>query len=205
MSKNCVFRPFISLVTREPVRLTQWPLSVELWTKRPDILFSGVCFGHQLLCRMLGSTVEPVDSGEWELAHTPVTLSSVGEKLFNGDAKDGKIHLHQMHQDHVVEPPSYNSSKGLVEEGTKVHVWGSSEHTKVQGVYIRDRLFTSQGHLGFDEKMVKRQMEMRVKSGGIEDKEHAKDAADTAGWKHDGEVVAQAMLRFFHGEDHDVD
>jgi len=109
-----------------------------------------------------------------------------------------------MHQDHVVDPPSPESSK-LLEKGTKVHVWGSSDHTKVQGVYIRERLFTSQGHLGFDEEIVKRQMQMRVESGGIEDKEQVEDAADTADWKHDGEVVAQAMLRFFHGEDHDID
>jgi len=154
---------------------------------------------------MLGSTVESVPSGEWELAHTAINLSPVGEKLFNGDAKDGKIHLHEMHQDHVVEPPSVESSDGLLKKGTKVHVWGSSDHTKVQGVYIRDRIFTTQGHLGFDEEQVKRQMEMRVESGGIEDKEHAEKAADTADMEHDGEVVAQAMLRFFHGEDHDVD
>jgi len=153
---------------------------------------------------MLGSKVEPVASGKWELAYTAVDLSPVGEKLFDGDVENGKVHLHQMHQDHVVNAPSPESCK-LLEKGTKVHVWGSSDHTKVQGVYIRDRLFTSQGHLGFDEEMVKTQMQMRVKSGGIEDEEHVEEAADTADWEHDGKVVAQAMLRFFHGEDCDVD
>ena len=48
-------------------------------------------------------------------------------------------------------------------------------------------------------------MEMRVESGGIKDEGRKNEAAMTADWKHDGEVVAAAMLRFFHGDDHDVD
>lgn len=154
---------------------------------------------------MLGSDVEPESNGDWELAHSPITLTSVGKKLFREEAKDGKIYLHQMHQDHVVQAPSPESSRGLLKKGTRVHVWGSSEHTKVQGVYIRDRLFTSQAHLGFNEDMVKRQMQMRLDSGAIEDEEHVDKAEETADWEHDGKAVAQAMLRFFHGEDHDID
>ena len=72
-------------------------------------------------------------------------------------------------------------------------------------VYIRDRLFTTQGHLGFDEKMVHRQIEMRQESGGIKDDEHAAEAKETAHLEHDGKIVAGAILRFFHGDDHDVD
>ena len=178
---------------------------VDLWVRRPDMYFCGVCFGHQLLCRMLGSKVDSAPSGDWELAHTSINLTRVGRQLFREDGKDGKIHLHQMHQDQVVDAPSPASSGGLLEAGAKVHVWGSSDHTAVQGVYIRDRMLTTQGHLGFDEQMVKSQMEMRVDSGGIEDKEHVEAAAETADWKHDGIVVAKAMLRFFHGEDHDID
>jgi GMP synthase-like glutamine amidotransferase len=41
-------------------------LVTEVWKTKPDIRFSGVCFGHQVLCRALGSTVEPSPGNEWE-------------------------------------------------------------------------------------------------------------------------------------------
>jgi len=110
-----------------------------------------------------------------------------------------------MHSDHVCNPPTHETSNGLIKPDVKVHVWGSTETTDVQGIYIRERAFTTQGHLGFDEEMVKRQIEMRVESGAIEDKQVAEEGKKDAGEEHDGELVAGAILRFFHGEDVDID
>lgn len=68
-------------------------------------------------------------------------------------------------------------------------------------------MFTSQGHLGFNETMVRRQIEMRQESGAIDgdDKREVAYADETAHLKHDGLVVARAIVRFFHGDDHDVE
>ncbi|KAH0369507.1 class I glutamine amidotransferase-like protein, partial [Aureobasidium melanogenum] len=173
----------------------------DLWQHRPDIRFSGVCFGHQILCRMLGAKVDTVPGGKWELSHTHITLSDTGKKLFR--TNDEKLRLHQMHQDHVVEPPSPKTTD-LLKDGQKVHIWGSSEHTAVQGIYIKDRLFTSQGHLGFDEGQVKRQIDLRIESGSLKDMEHASAAKETADMEHDGEMVAGSILRLFHGDDNDI-
>ncbi|KAK1623763.1 GMP synthase [Colletotrichum phormii] len=175
----------------------------ELWERRPDLHLSGVCFGHQLLNRMLGAEVAPAPSEDWELGHCRIELSPVGKQLFK--TEDDHVHLHQMHQDQVVAPPTTESSKGLLKPSNKVDVWGHSEHTKVQGVYIKGRLFTSQAHLAFDEDMVKRQIQMRIDSGGIQDMEHADQAAETAHWEHDGDLVAAAILRFFHGDDDEIE
>lgn len=163
--------------------------------------FSGVCFGHQVLCRMLGSTVESTPGSKWELAHTEIKLTALGKKLFR--SKEDQLFLHQMHQDHVANAPSEEVSD-LLRDSPPVEIWGSSETTEVQGVYLKDRLFTSQGHLGFDEDMVKRQIELRQDSGSIEDEEHARAAKETAEMEHDGEIVASAILRLFHGEDADI-
>jgi GMP synthase-like glutamine amidotransferase len=165
--------------------------------------FSGVCFGHQLLCRLLGAKIASAPSTDWELGHTKLTLNTVGQKLFR--TENPEIYLHQMHQDYVISPPTPESSNGLLAPGTRVEVWGHSEHTKVQGVYIKGRMFTTQAHLAFDEGMVRRQIEMRVKKGSIEDREHADRAAETGELEHDGDVVAAALLRFFHGEDEGVE
>lgn len=179
-------------------------LVLDLWRTRPDMKFTGICFGHQLLNRVLGGKVEPTPGNRWELAHVEMDLTTVGQKLFVTD--DKTLSLHQMHQDQVTQVPSHDTTE-LIAPGTKVHVWASSEHTPVQGVYIRDRLFTSQGHLEIDEAMVHRQIELRVQAGSItKDNANAVDHAKrTAHLEHDGEVLAAAMLRFFHGDDHDVD
>jgi hypothetical protein len=123
-------------------------------------------------------------------------------KLFRAD--EPHIYLHQMHQDHVVAPPS--SSHPLL-KGKKVHVWGKSDHTAVQGLYVQNRLLTTQAHMAFDEDMVKREIEMRVKSGSIDsgDKKEVERATETAGLEHDGEVVAAALLRFWAYEDDGID
>lgn len=188
----------------EPWILSLIELLQTLWTTRPDLRFSGVCFGHQILCRALGSTVRPAPSGEWELAHTRIDLTPTGKRLFDTD--DDEIFLHQMHQDQVVDAPSTTTTNliSAEAENRSVRVWGKTEHTPIQGVYITERLFTSQGHLGFDAKMVRRQVQDRVESGGIQDKEHASTAKLTSEMEHDGELVAQAILRFFHGDDCDI-
>ncbi|ORY64956.1 GMP synthase [Pseudomassariella vexata] len=132
----------------------------ELYLRRPDCTLSGVCFGHQLICRLFGA------------------------KLFR--ICEDVVFLYQMHRNHVVAPPTFDSSDGLLEPGAKVHVWGSSKHTKVQGVFIANRVFTTQAHLAFDEYLVHRQIEARIESGGIRDLEHADKAKETAHWEQMG-------------------
>lgn len=152
---------------------------------------------------MLGAEVAPAATQDWELGHSKIDLSPVGQQLFHTD--HSSVYLHQMYQDHVVAPPSPERSDGLLKAGTRVDIWGHSSHTKVQGVYIQGRLFTTQAHLAFDEDMVKRQIQMRVDSGGIEDLDHADRAAETAHWQRNGDVVAAAILRFFHGDDDSIE
>jgi GMP synthase-like glutamine amidotransferase len=108
-----------------------------------------------------------------------------------------------MHLDHVVNAPSVETTD-LLPKGTQVHTWGTSEHTGVQGVYIQKRLFTTQGHMEFNEAMVKRQLEMRVKAGSLSE-EDATEASERADWLHDGQTVAKAVIRFLHGDDDKIE
>jgi hypothetical protein len=52
--------------------------------------------------------------------------------------------------------------------------------------------------------MVKRQLEMRVETGSLKEAE-ADEATQRAEWEHDGLLVAKAVLRFFHGDDDDIE
>ncbi|KAK7927590.1 hypothetical protein PG985_004588 [Apiospora marii] len=172
----------------------------EIWINNPETKLSGVCFGHQLLCRLFGAAVAPEESGKWELGHSKIDLTPVGQQLFDVP-ETPYVYMHQMHLDHVTAPPTPNSSGGLLSKDTKVHVWGSSPHTSVQGIFIEDRVFTTQAHLAFDEDMVHREIQIRVDGGSLKDLEHAERAKETAHLEHDGDVAAAAILRFFHGED----
>lgn len=109
-----------------------------------------------------------------------------------------------MHQDQVKSMPSPATAGGLLPDDVDIQCWGWSEHTPIQGLYIPNRLFTSQAHMGFDEDMVKRQIAMREESGGIQDKEHANRAKETAHLEHDGREVAKAILRLFRFDDDGV-
>ncbi|KAL4919034.1 class I glutamine amidotransferase-like protein [Aspergillus aurantiobrunneus] len=171
-----------------------------LWIARPDFHFLGVCFGHQLLARMLGASVAPAPSRDWELGHCRIDLTPVGQRLFR--TREPFVHLHQMHQDQVVSVPTAASAgRDMLAPDAEIACWGRSEHTVVQGLYIPNRLFTTQAHLAFDEDMVKRQIQIRVDSGGIQDLEHADRAAETAHLEHDGVEVAKAILRLFVYDD----
>ena len=152
------------------------------------------------MCRALGSTVEPTKGSKWELSYTAIDLTPLGEELFQ---RKSPIHLHQMHQDHVINAPSSNTSKLLMDD-EEVYIWGSSDTTPIQGVYLKDRLFTSQGHLGYDEKMVRKHVEHRNEKGLVENDTKVEEAIEKSGWKHDGQVVANSILRFFHGDDREL-
>lgn len=175
-----------------------------MWKVNPQIRLSGVCFGHQINCRALGSKVA-VSPENWELSHTTINLSPIGQKLFSLPKSEKTIALHQMHQDHVEDPPHHSKSPtGCLKPEDQVHIWGSSDNCPIQGIFVPRRLFTTQGHLGYDEHMVKKELEQREESGSIDteaEKEKVEEAKDKADLHHDGEVVAGVILRFFAGRD----
>ncbi|KAF2682329.1 hypothetical protein K458DRAFT_444043 [Lentithecium fluviatile CBS 122367] len=132
--------------------------------------FTGICFSHQILCRVPGSKVKPNADGEWELSHTAITLTDTGRSFFELLATEQKIHLHQMYVDHVVCPPIVEKTS-LLEPATKIHMWGSGDRAGVRGVYVARRLFSTQGHIEFNAAIVKKQLELRVKSGPLTEKD----------------------------------
>ena len=102
----------------------------EVWDQKPNMRFSGVWFGHQLLSRLLGAKVESTPGGKWELAHTTMDLTPIGRRLVTGMTEDQPLELHQMHQDQVTSVPS-NATTAMLSPETKVHVWASTDHTPI--------------------------------------------------------------------------
>ena len=88
-----------------------------------------------------------------------------------------------MHRDIVYECP-----KGV--EGL-----GASPRCSVQGMYVKGRVITVQGHPEFNQQIMTEILEARHDQGIFND-ELYEDGMARAGKHHDGVVVSSAFLRF---------
>lgn len=139
----------------------------------------GVCFGHQIVGRALGSSVIRSPLG-FEISVSKVDLTETGKSLFDG--KDC-LHIMQMRRDTVVScPPG-------------VKPLGSSPMCENQGMYVQRRLFTLQAHPEFKHDIVKEIIEVR-KEQKILDESLAADGLRRVMDRHDGHTVGKAFVRF---------
>ena len=72
---------------------------------------------------------------------------------------------------------------------------GSSPACEVQGMYIKNRIFTLQGHPEFDVQIIREILETRHKQGVFQG-EFYSSAMERAGNHHDGIAVSKAFLEF---------
>ena len=70
-----------------------------------------------------------------------------------------------------------------------------SPRCAVQGMYIKTRLITVQGHPEFTDAIVTELLEARHTAGVFDDGMY-KDGMDRVGNRHDGVVVAKAFIKF---------
>lgn len=139
----------------------------------------GVCFGHQIVGRALGSIVTRSPLG-FELSVCKVELTETGKALFDG--KDS-LQIMQMRRDTVVAYPP------------EVKPLGSSSMCETQGMYVQGRLFTMQAHPEFRPDIVKEIIEVR-KEQKILSESLAADGLRRVMDRHDGHTVGKAFVRF---------
>nr|OQO18166.1 hypothetical protein B0A51_13349 [Rachicladosporium sp. CCFEE 5018] len=159
-----------------------WILKLVGFTKKvlaqQRVLLIGVCFGHQIVGRAMGVKVALSDRG-WEVSVTPVQLTAKGKDLF----KVEELAIHQMHRDIVYEFP----------EG--VESLGHSPRCDVQGMYIKHRLVTVQGHPEFTGDIVAELLDSRHERGIFDDAMY-EDGMKRVRKPHDGIAVGAAFIRF---------
>ncbi|CCC07015.1 hypothetical protein SMACR_01038 [Sordaria macrospora] len=138
----------------------------------------GVCFGHQIVGRALGQTVERNERG-WEISVTRVGLTEAGRGIFKG-REDLKIQ--QMHRDHVVGVP----------EGAQL--LASTDVCENQGFIIPGKVLTVQGHPEFTVDIMEELLESRRAIGLFNDELFGSGVERNK--VDDGLFIAQAFYRF---------
>jgi GMP synthase-like glutamine amidotransferase len=176
-----------------------WILKLVDFTKKlleqDHIRIIGVCFGHQIVGRAIGVGVGRSEGG-WEVSVLPVELTQKGKELFEQDTlvsqpsllfrslTDWRVQsLHQMHRDAVYEYPP---------DAEKL---GASPRCLTQGMYVKGKYITVQGHPEFNEQIVSEIVTMRHGQGVFTD-DQAEDALSRVGNHHDGVAVGKGFLRF---------
>lgn len=146
----------------------------------------GICFGHQIIGRALGSPVDKGPNG-WEVSVTDVALSPEGVAFFGSELRTaGRLTIQQMHRDIVVEYP-----EGAIP-------LASTDICSVQGMLLPGRAVTVQGHPEFTGPIVREILEARHKIGVLND-EIYQNGINVVDGKHDGEAIARAFLKFAQG------
>ncbi|KAK6082651.1 GMP synthase [Seiridium cupressi] len=162
----------------------EWILRLVQYTRRlleaGRVRIIGVCFGHQIVARAMGTEVGRSVRG-WELSVTEMQLTDQGKKIFGKDT----LRIQQMHRDAVSAHP----------QGTIA--LAHTDVCAVQGFYIPKRVIAVQGHPEFTEFIVTRILHMRHEQKIFSDGLY-EDAMSRAGKDHDGVLIAQAFLKFLH-------
>ncbi|CEJ61486.1 hypothetical protein PMG11_10019 [Penicillium brasilianum] len=157
------------------VSLMEYVRSVIEQHKKPVV---GICFGHQIIARALGSRVGRGEGG-WEISVEEITLTDAGKQIFGKD----KLSLQQMHRDVVHEVPAGCLNLGY------------SPRCAVQGLYMPKRLWSVQAHPEFNEFIMSQLLEARHDSGVFNDQLY-EDGSSRAAKPHDGEFLATEIIKF---------
>ncbi|GAO52578.1 GMP synthase [Saitoella complicata NRRL Y-17804] len=146
----------------------------------PKVKLIGICFGHQIIARALGGTVQKNEKG-WEVAVTETKLTPEGQAILANTS--GTLKLQQMHRDIVSKVP------------VGVHVFASNEICKVQGMLVPGRVLSVQGHPEFTQFIVEELLKTR-KEQKIFAEDVVEEAWPRAAGENDGENVARGIITF---------
>lgn len=174
-------------------------------TQKPIV---GICFGHQIIARALGTPVQRSTLG-WEVSVDEISMTPEGQKLFGVDKlvslesslccrsdRGGGIPrilsplahislqaLHQMHRDIVTAVP-----EGAIN-------LGHSAVCDVQGLYIPHRVISVQAHPEFSGFIMSSILDTR-RGQGIFGEDLYQSGLSRADKTHDGVLVSTVIWRF---------
>ncbi|KAK4055421.1 hypothetical protein OIO90_003259 [Microbotryomycetes sp. JL221] len=172
---------------------------VEYTSRLPDVNPSlkifGICFGHQIVARAFGSTVERNAKG-WEIGVRSIDLTQVGKDVFGSE----QLTVHQMHRDHVPELPAGFESLGSTKDCSihgMVRFRKRSDTQAKQSVLDDIDVITLQGHPEFTPDMVNKIIDAR-EQGKVISKQVADESRQFALERDQGIEIGRLLLKLLH-------
>ncbi|GAA5921121.1 hypothetical protein JCM1841_002426 [Sporobolomyces salmonicolor] len=154
---------------------------------KPTLKIIGICFGHQIIARAFGSSVEKNGRG-WEIGTRELELTEKGKEVMGSDT----IAIHQMHQDHVPSlPPRFEllGSTPVCPVQGMVHFIDASAPFSLANIAV----ITFQGHPEFNSTIVNTLIDVREAKGAIT-KATAEESREYAGQRDDGVKIGRRLL-----------
>lgn len=109
----------------------------QIYRTHNHIKLVGICFGHQIIAHALTNLQVIVNPKGWELGVYTVDLSQTVD--LSPLSKRSQYRIQMVHQDIVVGEPT-NGWKPI----------GCTDKCGIQGLYLKDKVLTFQGHFEFD-------------------------------------------------------
>ncbi|KAK0721708.1 class I glutamine amidotransferase-like protein [Lasiosphaeria miniovina] len=166
--------------TRKALLTTSPPEGEKGATTKKGVRVVGVCFGHQIVARALGTMVARSDRG-WEVSVTETRLTEKGKELFGKDTL-------QMHRDQAFGLPA------------GAELLAESDKCANHGFVMPGRAITVQGHPEFTEDMIREILEARHATGLFSD-ELFQSGMDRKGNEQDGVLMARVFLKFIQQQE----
>lgn len=172
--------------------------------KLDDFPMVGLCFGHQILARNLGSKVarSHPEIGQ-EVGTTTITLNTDIITLERSPFKDilvtdGAVHDHlnlvESHNDIVYNVPAAENARN-----TEFHSIGYSAKCAIQGLVAVSgpiRLLTFQGHPEFSSDQALESLALDLKNGLITQEQYEKSVYNTQMLNNQGPLIGLVINRF---------
>lgn len=155
---------------------------------------TGICFGHQILAKLLGCPVGRSSNG-WECGVTKICVSPEAKPLLEtyGIANADLFNLSEFHQDHVYSLPEPQRDSTFVNLGTL-------DRCQIQGMVTKEgplKILTFQGHPEFGSQYMLEMLDLNHKKGKLSEKQFREFTDNTSALHNEGASMAKAIVSFF--------
>ncbi|KAK4048114.1 hypothetical protein OIV83_004984 [Microbotryomycetes sp. JL201] len=149
----------------------------------------GICFGHQIVARAFGSSVERNSKG-WEIGVRSIDLTDVGKQIFGGS----RLTVHQMHRDHVPTlPPGFE----LLGSTKDCDIHGMVRYNGAGKSLDDIDIITLQGHPEFTADIVNKIIDAR-EQGQVISAQVAAQSREFAAERDEGVEIGRLFLKMLH-------
>ncbi|ODV59652.1 putative amidotransferase [Ascoidea rubescens DSM 1968] len=155
----------------------------------------GICFGHQIIGRILGYKIGRNLKG-WEIGATVVQLGKKFQEVIGELDSRQELVINESHQDVVFKELDGEGSKNI--EANDFTIIGTSEICSNQGfISEKKKVLTFQGHPEFSKGFILKSLYEKLEKKEIDEDVIKQALESTELLKNDNLLIADLIVKFF--------